>query len=45
MTAGTIMLILLAKMAVGAALFIVLVSFGLWLGRIGFGGEIGVQDK
>jgi hypothetical protein len=39
------MLILLAKMAVGAALFIVLVSFGLWLGRIGFGGEIGVQDK
>ena len=42
MTAGTIMLILLAKMAMGAALFIVLVSFGLWLGRIGFGGEMGV---
>ena len=43
MTAGTIMLILLAKMAVGAALFIILVSFGLWLGRIGFGGEMGVS--
>jgi hypothetical protein len=44
-TAGTIMLILLAKMAVGAAIFIVLVSFGLWLGRIGFGGEIGVPKE
>jgi hypothetical protein len=43
--AGTIMLVLLARMAVGAAIFVILVSFGLWLGRIGFGGEIGVSKE
>jgi hypothetical protein len=45
MTAGTILLVMIGKMAVGAAVFVVLVSFGLWLGRIGFGREIGVPKE
>jgi hypothetical protein len=38
-TAPEIFLILLGKLALGATLFVGMFSFGLWLGRIGFGGE------
>lgn len=40
MTASAIFLLMLGKLALGAALFVVLFSFGLYLGRIGFGGEV-----
>lgn len=39
MTAGTVLLILIGKLALAGALFSALVSLGLWLGRVGFGGE------
>jgi hypothetical protein len=35
-TAGNILLVIVGKLALGGALFFVLVSFGLWLAKVGF---------
>jgi len=36
MTAPNLLLGLLLKLAIGGSLFIIIVSFGLWLGQVGF---------
>lgn len=40
MTAGNVLLVMIGKFALSGALFIVLLSLGLWLGRVGFGGDV-----
>lgn len=36
MTAGGLFMLVIVRLAVSATLFMVMISLGLWLGRVGF---------